>query len=276
MLPVPKNPLERAGLSARPAARESGRHGLESAGGHQRRLRAGLPDRALGGALRQRAVPQLRGVLRRLQHQRPGAALHDGRAGRRPHAGRSHAAGVGAGRREPGQEARAAIEWEAKGVTPILYPGHQHARPFGAAPDLAGLGRDLPRRCAGKERIVVAHAMARPSASTRQDDFVGRMLWALSDPAGLPARRFAEFNPVPSLDWLEPLREDRYGHTDLGRFGVPPRTTPTTKLRFSLIRRPAPYPLAPSMRMVDAGGIAATPVGRCDAPAGALADAASE
>ena len=64
----------------------------------------------------------------------------------------------------------------------------------------------------GKERIVVAHALARPSASTRQDEFVGRMLWALSDPSGLPARRFAEVNPVPSLDWLlDAFAADRYG-----------------------------------------------------------------
>ena len=32
--------------------------------------------------------------------------------------------------------------------------------------------------------------MARPLASTEQDDFVGRLLWALSDPQGLPAKRF--------------------------------------------------------------------------------------
>ena len=38
----------------------------------------------------------------------------------------------------------------------------------------------------GKERIVVESAMARPLASTEQDDFVGRMIWALSDPSGLP------------------------------------------------------------------------------------------
>ena len=59
--------------------------------------------------------------------------------------------------------------------------------------------------------------MARPLASTRQDDFVGRLLWALSDPGGLPARRFAELDPVPSLDWLEPLSEERYRHADLDR-----------------------------------------------------------
>lgn len=160
---------------------------------------------------------------------------------------------------EPGQEAPKTVEWEAKGVAPILYPvaagTHDHSALHQTLQAWAETYRD---GVTGKERIVVAHALARPSASTRQDDFVGRMLWALSDPSGLPARRFAEFNPVPSLDWLlDAFAADRYGHADLARFGVPPRDNADSKLRFSLIHRPAPYPLAPPMRLV-AGVIAGT------------------
>lgn len=160
---------------------------------------------------------------------------------------------------EPGQETSKIVEWEAKGVTPILYPvaaGTQnHSTLHQTLQAWAETYRD---GVTGKERIVVAHALARPSASTRQDDFVGRMLWALSDPSGLPARRFAEFSPVPSLDWLlDAFALDRYGHTDLARFGVPPRDNADPKLQFSLIHRPAPYPLAPPMSLV-AGGIAVT------------------
>lgn len=160
---------------------------------------------------------------------------------------------------EPGQEPRKTIEWEAKGVTPILYHvatgSHDHSSLHQTLHAWAETYRD---GVTGKERIVVAHALARPSASTRQDDFVGRMLWALSDPSSLPARRFAEFNPVPSLDWLlDAFAADRYGHTDLARFGVPPRDETDAKLRFSLIHRPAPYPLAPPMRLV-AGGVSGT------------------
>lgn len=160
---------------------------------------------------------------------------------------------------EPGQEARKAVEWEAKGVAPILYSvpagTHDHSALHQTLQAWAETYRD---GVTGKERIVVAHALARPTASTRQDDFVGRMLWALSDPSGLPARRFAEFNPAPSLDWLlDAFAVDRYGHTDLARFGVPPRDNADPKLRFSLIHRPAPYSLAPPMQLV-AAGIAAT------------------
>jgi hypothetical protein len=150
-----------------------------------------------------------------------------------------------------GKDEERANEWRAKNVTPILYREHnRHAYLHKTLRAWAETYRDGVR---GKERIVVECAMARPMASTRQDDFVGRLLWALSDPGGLPARRFADLDPVPSLDWLEPLSEERYRHADLGRFGVPPRTTVDDKLTFSLTRRPSPYPLAPSMCIVDAG-----------------------
>jgi hypothetical protein len=79
------------------------------------------------------------------------------------------------------------------------------------------------------------------------------MLWALSDPSGLPAKRFAEVDPVPSLDWLEPLSEKRFGSADLARFGVAPQPVVDDKLSFSLMCRPSPYPLAPLMCVVDGG-----------------------
>lgn len=156
---------------------------------------------------------------------------------------------------EPGQEHRKTIEWEAKGVMPILYEvsagSHDHSALHKTLHAWADTYRD---GVLGKERIVVSHALARPSASTRQDDFVGRMLWALSDKSGLPAKRFADFNPVPSLDWLlEAFSDERFQHSDLARFEVPPREEVNTKLRFSLIRRPVPYDRAPPMLLVSGG-----------------------
>jgi len=156
---------------------------------------------------------------------------------------------------EPGQEESKTIEWEAKGVVPILYevsPGsHDHSA---LHKTLHAWGETYRDGVMGKERIVVSHALARPSASTRQDDFVGRMLWALSDKSGLPAQQFANFNPAPSLDWLlDAFSEERYRHNDLNRFGVPPCDEVDLKLVFSLVHRPAPYPLAPPMLLVTGG-----------------------
>jgi len=142
-------------------------------------------------------------------------------------------------------------EWKAKNVTPILYREHnRHAYLHKTLHAWAATYRDGVR---GKERIVVECAMARPLASTKQDDFVGRLLWALSDLQGLPAKRFAELDPVPSLDWLEPLSEGRYHQDDLARFDVPLKATSNDKLTFSLICRPSPYDLAPMITLVDTG-----------------------
>ena len=150
-----------------------------------------------------------------------------------------------------GKEDESTREWQAKNVTPILYREHwRHAHLHRTLWFWSKTYRDGAQ---GKERIVIESAMARPLASTEQDDFVGRLTWALSDPSGLPARRFAELDPVPSLEWLEPLSEDQFGHADLARFGVSPKRTVDEGLEFSLTRRPSPYQLAPWMALVETG-----------------------
>lgn len=151
---------------------------------------------------------------------------------------------------EMGQGHRKAIEWKAKGVTPILYNvvRGSHSALHLTLQAWAETYRDGVQ---GKEAIVVKHASARPQHSTQQDDFVGRMLWALSDKSGLPAQRFADFNPAPSLDWLlEAFAEEHFGFGDLSRFDVRSHSKIDDKLRFSLIRRPSPYDRSPPMTLV--------------------------
>jgi len=152
---------------------------------------------------------------------------------------------------EPGQENIKINEWEAKGVVPILYQvpagTFNHSALHRTLKAWAETYRD---GVLGKERIVLDYALAHPSASTQQDDFVGRMLWALSHATGTPAKVFAEYNPAPSLDWLEIFSDDRYRHADLIRFGVAPDAEADEDLHFSLNRRPAPYKLSTSMALV--------------------------
>lgn len=160
---------------------------------------------------------------------------------------------------EPGLEHLKTTGWQTKGVTPILYNVPTGSDDHSALHKTLQAWADTYRDgIQGKEAIVVKHALARPQDSTRQDDFVGRMLWVLSDRTGLPAKRFADFNPVPSLDWLlEAFADERFGHSDLTRFHVPPNEEVDAKLRFSLIRRPAPYDRAPPM-LLASGGLASS------------------
>ncbi|MFS7382902.1 anti-phage defense-associated sirtuin Dsr1 [Rahnella inusitata] len=154
---------------------------------------------------------------------------------------------------EPGQEHQKTIQWEAKGVTPILYNiptgSHDHSAMHQTLCAWADTYRDGVQ---GKEAIVVKHVLAQPQESTRQENFVGRMLWALLDKSGLPAKRFADFNPVPSLEWLlEAFTKQQFGHDDLIRFGVQPQYEVDTHLLFSLVQRPAPYDRAPQMLLAS-------------------------
>jgi hypothetical protein len=147
------------------------------------------------------------------------------------------------------QEAQKQIEWESKGVT-VPADTMDHSALHRTLKVWADIYRDGVH---GKEHIVVEYAMTRPLVSTRQDNFVGRMLWALSHDSGLPAKRFADFDPAPSLDWLEPLSENRYRQADLPRFGVTPVQKQDGKLAYSLTRRPTPYTRAPWTMLVEGG-----------------------
>jgi SIR2-like domain len=92
-----------------------------------------------------------------------------------------------------GKEEERANEWKAKNVTPILYREHSnHAYLHRTLRAWAETFRD---GVLGKERIVAQYAMAKPLASTKEDDFLGRMLWAMSDQRALPAKRFATLTP---------------------------------------------------------------------------------
>ena len=95
--------------------------------------------------------------------------------------------------------------------------------------------------------------MARHLTSTVKDDFVGRLLWALSDPSGIPEKLFAELDPVPSIDWLVPFSKANYHNTDLNRFAITSENKVNDKPKFSLLSRPYPYSLDPLMSLISYG-----------------------
>lgn len=150
-------------------------------------------------------------------------------------------------------EDRRRNEWKAKNVVPILYretKSHSHLHKTLRA--WADTYRDGVR---GKERIVDECASILPTGSTKQDDYVGRLLWAISDESGLPAKRFAEYSPTPSFEWIEPFVEARFEQADLVRFGVVERKNTKRIENFSLTHRPSPYELAPYMSLAQSSMI---------------------
>ena len=143
-------------------------------------------------------------------------------------------------------------EWESKGAIPLLYEvpadTQDHSALHLTLKEWADTYRDGVR---GKKMIIAQHASMPPLTPSRSDFAVGRVLWALTDE--LAAKHFANLNPVPPLEWLEPLTEVQFGHDDLARFGVVPKSEKDKNLIFSTIIRPAPYTRAPWMRIADMG-----------------------
>ena len=150
-----------------------------------------------------------------------------------------------------GKKNERANEWKAKNVTPILY--REYRRHWYLHKTLRAWAETYRDGISGKEIIVTTHAGSHPTKSTEEENFVDRMLWALSDSSGLPAKRFADLDPVPPLEWMETFSEDNYSQGDLSRFGVQPNSERNDPLKFSLIHRPSPYTHAPWMTLVDEG-----------------------
>ncbi|MGO6983126.1 anti-phage defense-associated sirtuin Dsr1 [Rhizobium leguminosarum] len=159
---------------------------------------------------------------------------------------------------EKGQEDHAAKVWSSKNVRPILYAAGKEHRPLHRT--LRAWADSYRDGVRGKESLVIRHGRSKPQGSTKQDDFVGRMLWALSDKSGLPAKAFADIDPPVPIEWLAEFEKAAFRHRDLIRFQVAPNPDENKKLKFSIVERPWPYATAPWMRLVfrraNIGGVA--------------------
>lgn len=154
------------------------------------------------------------------------------------------------GNYKPGQEKSTYNEWKAKGVIPILYENSKHFKNHTLLHKTIKNWAELYRDgVTGVERVIVDYALTKPSDSTIQDDYIGRMLWALSHKSGLAAKRFAEFNPVPAIDWLEVFADQKFCSQDLCRFGFQPDLSASNDFKFSLINRPSSIKLSPTMSL---------------------------
>lgn len=148
-------------------------------------------------------------------------------------------------------------EWEAKGVTPILYrveTPNDHSKLHDTIYIWA---KTYSEGSLGKESIVAKHATYPPTMSTKEDDYVGRVIWALSDPTGIPAQRFANLNPCPPIEWLDKLSARQFSNDSLPRFGIKETVEHERDLKFSLIERPSPSTMSTwlSLRQFHSGNV---------------------
>ena len=129
-------------------------------------------------------------------------------------------------------------EWKDKSVTPILYledKEHTHL-----LETLQGWSEAYQGGVKVKKCIVAKYAERCSSESTKEDDFISRMIWALSDPSGLPAKRFAEPDLAPSVNWLTPMSKEHYLQAGLDPLGAPTKEVLGRRGTSSLFYEPSP------------------------------------
>jgi len=148
---------------------------------------------------------------------------------------------------QSGRETEADQAWKAKGVTPILYLNtdghhllHKTLRTW------AEIYRD---GLTGK-RSVIREATGFPSP-VHGDGQISRVLWAITDPSGLPAKTFAELNPAPPVEWLKIFTERCFTHANLQQFGIFPSSPTVNQLSFSLLNRPTSHEQGPWMALCN-------------------------
>lgn len=151
---------------------------------------------------------------------------------------------------EEKEEARR--EWSTKGVTPVLYTKTSESGHEALHDTLQAWAEVYSKGMLGKESIVSTLCNSLPHKSSIEDDFVGRLVWALIDRSGVPAKVFAEATPLPSIDWLtEVFSKEIFDQTYLRNVGIIPSNE--WKGNFSMVRRPAPYYLSSPMHLVNNG-----------------------
>ena len=135
-----------------------------------------------------------------------------------------------------GQEKKRFDEWESIGITPVLYQVHSDETPHSTLHQTLRAWADIySNGVFGKERIVIDHALMSPLTSTQQDNFAGRILWAITDRSGRPAKIFSELNPAPPLEWLKVFCEGSMQGDDVNHFDISPDAVHDTEFQSRLI-----------------------------------------
>lgn len=137
---------------------------------------------------------------------------------------------------------KAELGWQAKGVTPIIYNDQNNHELLEKT--LTAWASSYALGTTGYTQIITQYANIKPVATTQQDDYVSRMLWALSEPSGKAAKAFAEHQPLPAFEWFKELTSPKYFRLkDLPRLQVYGYTLKDSSARqdekYSLLHHPS-------------------------------------
>lgn len=93
-------------------------------------------------------------------------------------------------------------EWDIRGVIPIFYFVNQHDHRY-LHQTLKAWGNHYEKNyITVRQKIIDEYIDLNPEENTKENDFIGRLLWALSDNTANTVRYFSHRVPLPNFDWL--------------------------------------------------------------------------
>ena len=109
-------------------------------------------------------------------------------------------------------------EWVAKGVEPILYQAieNNHFLLYETLDKWSKIYSDAE----GKKKIIEQEINNDPKLSVLDDDYVGRVLWALSESSGSVMKYFIEQKASGNYDWFECLYNYKKNRTNWFYYSV--------------------------------------------------------
>lgn len=147
---------------------------------------------------------------------------------------------------QPTQQDHERNEWQDKGINPILYDANNHDLLHETIRKWAEL---YSQGVSGKKKLVRQIL----KSNEINDEVAERMLWALADKSAVPVAAFANYYPVPRLEWLfDVFAQKRFGKQDLLNFGIKDENLNEKHVEpFSFISHPVPYDHASHMQLVS-------------------------
>lgn len=132
------------------------------------------------------------------------------------------------------QEGDKQDSWEAKGVTPILCDDRDLLHST-----LKEWARVYSDGFEGKKNIIQTFAWMKPQASTVEDNFVRKVLWAITDSQGNLAHYFADLEDNPPIEWFfDVFAKDFLSAKQLINYDLlPNQDVSSISGNFSLVRR---------------------------------------
>lgn len=111
-------------------------------------------------------------------------------------------------------------QWKSKGIEPILYKADETIGHVLLNSTIKEWAKIYSNGVEGKNLVIQQNANIVPTKSNDKNDFIGRVVWALTDPKAKTAETFAKLKEPPHYKWLSVLESYEIPLDEYEKYGI--------------------------------------------------------